>query len=86
MPPGNPSPKLAITAAPAVRGLVLAVAASEGISVSAWMTRSPTEFTVSAVYDTAVLVGAERGDSVFRRRGHAADTELHSLGFRETNI
>ncbi len=38
MPPGNPSPKLAITADPVVRGQVLAAAASEGISVSAWVT------------------------------------------------
>jgi hypothetical protein len=38
MPLGNPSPKLAITAEPAVHEEVLAAAASEGISVSAWVT------------------------------------------------
>jgi hypothetical protein len=38
MPRGNPSPKLAITVDPAVHEQVLAAAASEGISVSAWMT------------------------------------------------
>jgi hypothetical protein len=38
MPRGNPSPKLAITVDSAVHEQVLAAAASEGVSVSAWMT------------------------------------------------
>ena len=38
MPPGNPSPKLAITIAPDVHARVLAAAARRGVSVSAWMT------------------------------------------------
>lgn len=38
MPRGNPSPKLAITVDPEVHEQVLAAAAAEGISVSAWMT------------------------------------------------
>ena len=38
MPPGNPSPKLAITIAPDVHERVLAAAARRGVSVSAWMT------------------------------------------------
>lgn len=38
MPPGNPSPKLAITIAPDVHEQVLADAARRGVSVSAWMT------------------------------------------------
>jgi len=38
MPPGNPSPKLAITIAPDVHALVLAEAARRGLSVSAWIT------------------------------------------------
>ncbi len=38
MPRGAPSPKLAITVAPEVYAQVRAVAADEGISVSAWMT------------------------------------------------
>lgn len=40
MPRGNPSPKLAITVDPAVHQQVLAAAASEGLSVSAWMTEA----------------------------------------------
>lgn len=38
MPRGNPSPKLAITVDPDVHEQVVAAAASEGVSVSAWMT------------------------------------------------
>jgi hypothetical protein len=38
MPRGNPSPKLAITIDPDIHGKVLAAAASDGMSVSAWMT------------------------------------------------
>jgi len=38
MPRGNPSPKLAITVAPDVHAQIIAAAAAEGLSVSAWMT------------------------------------------------
>jgi hypothetical protein len=38
MPRGDPAPKLAITVASDVHAQVLAAAADEGISVSAWMT------------------------------------------------
>jgi hypothetical protein len=38
MPRGKPSPKLAITVDPDVHDRVLAAAAEEGVSVSAWMT------------------------------------------------
>jgi hypothetical protein len=38
MPRGNPSPKLAITVDPDVHARVVAAAAAEGVSVSAWMT------------------------------------------------
>ncbi len=38
MPRGNPSPKLAITVDPEVHTQVVAAAAEEGMSVSAWMT------------------------------------------------
>lgn len=38
MPKGNPSPKLAITVDPEVHERVVAAAAEEGLSVSAWMT------------------------------------------------
>lgn len=38
MPRGNPSPKLAITIDPDIHEDILAAAAREGVSVSAWMT------------------------------------------------
>ena len=38
MPRGNPSPKLAITVDPDVHKSIVAAAAKEGVSVSAWMT------------------------------------------------
>ena len=38
MPRGNPSPKLAITVDPEIHERVVATAAQEGVSVSAWMT------------------------------------------------
>jgi hypothetical protein len=38
MPRGKPSPKLAITVDPEVHERVVAAAADEGLSVSAWMT------------------------------------------------
>ncbi|WP_219419289.1 hypothetical protein [Pseudonocardia nigra] len=40
MPRGEPSPKLAITVDPEVHHGVLAAAAAEGVSVSAWMTEA----------------------------------------------
>ncbi|MEP7112112.1 MAG: hypothetical protein ABI862_02500 [Ilumatobacteraceae bacterium] len=38
MPRGNPSPKLAITVDPDVHQRIVAAAAQDGVSVSAWMT------------------------------------------------
>jgi hypothetical protein len=38
MPRGKPSPKLAITVDPDVHAQIVAAAAAEGVSVSAWMT------------------------------------------------
>ncbi len=38
MPRGNPSPKLAITVDPHVYERVVAAAAGDGVSISAWMT------------------------------------------------
>jgi hypothetical protein len=43
MPRGKPSPKLAITIAPDVHESVLAAAARDGVSVSAWMTAAARE-------------------------------------------
>jgi hypothetical protein len=43
MPRGNPSPKLAITIDPEIHENILAAAAGEGVSVSAWMTTAARE-------------------------------------------
>jgi hypothetical protein len=43
MPRGNPSPKLAITVDPEIHENILAAAAREGVSVSAWMTTAARE-------------------------------------------
>lgn len=40
MPRGKPSPKLAITVDPEVHAKVIAAAAEDGVSVSAWMTNA----------------------------------------------
>jgi hypothetical protein len=43
VPRGNPSPKLAITIAPDIHEKILASAARDGLSVSAWMTNAARE-------------------------------------------
>ena len=43
MPRGNPSPKLAITIDPDIYDNILAAAARDGLSVSAWMTIAARE-------------------------------------------
>jgi len=43
MPRGNPSPKLAITVDPEIHQNILAAAARDGVSVSAWMTVAARE-------------------------------------------
>ncbi len=48
MPRGKPSPKLAITVDPDVHAEVLAAAAAERMSVSAWMTRAARRALLAA--------------------------------------
>ena len=43
MPRGNPSPKLAITIDPEVHQNILAAAARDGLSISAWITMAARE-------------------------------------------
>jgi len=43
MPRGNPSPKIAITIDPDIHRNILAAAARDGVSVSAWMTSAARE-------------------------------------------
>ena len=43
MPRGNPSPKLAITVDPDIHENIVAAAARDGVSISAWMTMAARE-------------------------------------------
>ena len=43
MPRGNPSPKIAITIDPGIHKNIVAAAAREGVSISAWMTAAARE-------------------------------------------
>ncbi len=43
MPRGNPSPKLAITVDPDIHENIVAAAARDGVSISAWMTTAARE-------------------------------------------
>ena len=43
MPRGNPSPKIAITIDPNIHENILAAAARDGVTVSAWMTAAARE-------------------------------------------
>jgi hypothetical protein len=54
MPRGNPSPKLAITIDPKVHEKILAAAARDGVSVSAWMTNAAREALQRRAGSTAI--------------------------------
>lgn len=69
MPRGKPSPKLAITVDPEVHDRVVAAAAEEGLSVSAWMTAAARRALV--VRDGLEAVAEWEQDN-----GPLADAEL----------
>lgn len=69
MPRGNPSPKLAITVDAAVHEGVVAAAANEGVSVSAWMTEA-------ARRSLLVLDGLEAVAEWEAENGALSDAEL----------
>jgi hypothetical protein len=80
MPRGNPSPKLAITVDPDVHERVLAAAAEEGISVSAWMTTAARRMLLvqdglEAVAEWEKIHGAFDDDELLAARRRVA-TEL----------
>lgn len=85
MPRGNPSPKLAITVDPEVHAQVVAAAAADGVSVSAWMTEAARR--VLLVRDGLAAVAeweAEQGPltaaemAAARRRVSGDDAERRS--------
>jgi hypothetical protein len=70
MPRGNPSPKLAITIDPAIHENILAVAAREGVSVSAWMTTAAREALQRRAGLTAVALWE-------KQHGRLTDDEMN---------
>jgi hypothetical protein len=63
VPRGNPSPKLAITVDPDIHENILAAAARDGVSVSAWMTSAARE----ALQRRAGLAAVARWEKQHRR-------------------
>ena len=85
MPRGNPSPKLAITVDPDVHAQVVAAAAAEGVSVSAWMTAAARRALrlregLAAVAEWEAEHGALTSEELeaARRRVGAANAERRS--------
>ena len=71
MPRGKPSPKLAITVDPEVHERVVAAAAEDGLSVSAWMTAAARRALLSRDGLAAVSEWEQE-------HGPLTDTELRS--------
>ena len=70
MPRGNPSPKLAITIDPDVHEKILAAAASDGVSVSAWMTKAARD----ALRQRAGLAAVARWE---KQHGRLTEREMN---------
>jgi hypothetical protein len=78
MPRGRPSPKLAITVDPDVYDQLLAAAAEEGVSVSAWMTDAARRALLArdglaAVTDWEAQHGAFTGSELAAARQRVAE-------------
>src|ERR1017187_5297942 len=85
MPRGNPSPKLAITIDPDIHENILAAAARDGVSVSAWMTAAARPATPATANREETAYSSPRRDS--RRTGGAEHEEKGGRALRgsETN-
>lgn len=78
MPRGKPSPKMAITVDPDVHAGIVAAAAAEGISVSAWM----TEAARRALVIRSGLAAVSQWEA---QHGALTDEELAAARRRLTN-
>ena len=85
MPRGKPSPKLAITVDPDVHAQIIAAAAAEGLSVSAWMTAAARRALIvrdglAAVAEWEAEHGALTGEELeaARQRVGAGQPECRS--------
>src|SRR5262245_13856547 len=87
MPRGRPSPKLAITIDPDVHAGVVAAAADEGVSISAWMTEAARRALVvrhglAAVAEWESLHGALTPDELDAARERLEGRSRRSRGSR----
>ena len=83
MPRGDPSPKLAITVDPDIHRRVIAAAADEGVSVSAWMTDAARRALLvrdglQAVAEWEAEQGAFTEVELAAARGRVADESRRS--------
>jgi hypothetical protein len=79
MPRGEPSPKLAITVDPEVHRRIVAAAAADGVSVSAWMTNA-------ARRSLKVRDGLEAVAEWEREHGEFTDEELADARARAADL
>jgi hypothetical protein len=79
MPRGEPSPKLAITVDPDVHRRIVAAAAADGVSVSAWMTNA-------ARRTLKVRDGLEAVAEWEREHGEFTDEELADARARAADL
>jgi len=80
MPRGRPSPKLAITVDPEIHERVVAAAAADGMSLSAWMTEAARRALLvrdglAAVAEWELVNGALTDDEMAKARRRVA-TEI----------
>lgn len=85
MPRGNPSPKLAITVDPDVHDRIIAAAAHQGVSVSAWMTEAARRALLvgdglSAVAEWERINGQLTAEEMARARQRVAAELADSRG------
>ena len=83
MPRGNPSPKMAITVDPTVHAQVVAAAADEGLSVSAWMTEAARRALIvrnglAAVAEWEAEHGALTSEEMAAARSNVVARELRA--------
>ena len=83
MPRGNPSPKLAITVDPLVHTGVIAAAAADGVSVSAWMTAAARRALTVRDGLAGVEEWEERHGRFTREELEAAERRLASRSGRK---
>jgi hypothetical protein len=86
MPRGNPSPKLAITVDPDIHENILAAAARDGVSVSAWAEhKASLELGVVPLVPAAVVAQVSRSPQQAQLQRFLAACEVVPLGESEAH-